>query len=412
VITPFGPDILLLPLTMNFGKLAGTGFEEVFAATTEFKPLTAVFVSEYVLLLKGLFVLAGASLLVNVRRLSPWTAGTFVTGVVLSFVYMRLMGFGAVVGAYALLDNLPGAWEQLRAFRPSLAAAAKKAAPVAALGVAVWIASLSADAVTGDLGIRTGDMRAFGEMRFNLAHPWKAAAFVAEHDLEGNCFCNYDIGSFLILALPERNRVLIDTQLLYTYEYYFRYDRIMKGREPLQPLLDRYGAGFVLLKHESGDVVRMLRALLADPDWRLVYLDECAAIFLPVKGENGDRAAALRVDLDDGDPKRHLSDDAKTDARAFTTLGDFFAKVGRPGRAKGLYLEAVEKRPGLFTAWNNLGVILMNEGHAREAMHCFTESVRRNRRYEKPRKNLRTLLERGALDPADPEVKKARALVD
>ncbi|MHC4777590.1 MAG: tetratricopeptide repeat protein [Planctomycetota bacterium] len=410
-ITPFGPKVLFSPVSVYLGSVPEEGWSQIQAMTREFKPLSSVFLNEHLRVFQVLVVAACASALINWKRARPWMIGGFLALVFLSFRHIRMAGFGAVASAYVLLENLPGVWSRVRSTLPSVAVKTKRISLFAATLTVAGIGYLLIDAGTGNLYFRTGEMKSVGKLKSNLFYPWKAVEFVDENRLEGNCFNNYDVGSFLAFSLPESNRVFIDTQLFYSYDFYFTYDRISRGEIPLQPLLEKYGVGFALFKHQSRDVAHLLRVFSRDQAWAPVYLDECAVIFLPRTKGNLSAINRFGIEFENCDGKELLSDGSNSDPRAFTALGDFFVKIERPRQAKDLYVEALERNEDLFTAWNNLGVILMKEGRAKGALTCFVKAIRLNSRYDRARKNLKILLGLGKWERGDPDVQEARDMV-
>jgi tetratricopeptide (TPR) repeat protein len=58
-------------------------------------------------------------------------------------------------------------------------------------------------------------------------------------------------------------------------------------------------------------------------------------------------------------------------ADVLSALGSANLKLGRLGQAKKLLKRAVEKDEKFVPAWNNLGVVLSNEGNLREAKRVF-----------------------------------------
>jgi tetratricopeptide (TPR) repeat protein len=409
-VTPYGPKILVI----FFASTIGGGGEKaaVMESIREFAPLSSFLSTGPVTAAKLLLFLGLGAALLGLWKRRVWLPVTAVLGVVMAWLHFRMIGFGVATAALALAAFLP---EGIGLVQSRWAGAVPRLR-LAALGIAVlaaaWTGAKAADALDDSLYVRQASLRTAGARRANLMHPWRAAAFVREQGIRGPCFNNYDTGSFLAFALPRENRIFIDTQFLYEPRFYFRYDRIMKGELPLGEEMQRYGLAFVFLRHISPETTRLLRELVRDRGWCLAYLDECAAVFLPRRGPNGALARRLELNLDEGDPVRFLWQGEAADPRAVAALGDFFARLGRPAQARTLYERALSREPRLFSAWNNLGVILMRAGDAEGALRCFLESIDRMGGYEKPRRNLDSLLKSGAVPLNHPLGEKARSLVD
>ena len=411
-VTPYGTSLAFYPLAGLLSNVSGDARSDVFASVREFDPIGTFFRSDFLLLWEILLSAAALVAIANWRRPKVWLLGTLIATSALSILHARMLGFSAVAAALVIADGCPSIVDAIRKTWPRLAMRLGHLSVAGAVLAAAGIASFSADAVTGSLFIRNGDLRTFGKFRDNLHHPWRAVDFVRRNGIEGNCFNNYDVGSFLAFALPEGTRIFIDTQFLYSYDFYFRYGDVMDGRAPWKPLFEKCGIRFVLLKSGSSDVKNLFRDLYQDPRWRLVFLDECGIVFLPRDPAGDAIAPGIEIRIDSSDPMSLLSEGAASDPRAYVKLADFLLEAGVVGKARILYVNALEKSPGLFTAWNNLGVILMDEGDSEGASRCFLASLRIRGDFDKARRNLRKLFYSGRLDTRNPEYERARSVVE
>jgi tetratricopeptide (TPR) repeat protein len=83
--------------------------------------------------------------------------------------------------------------------------------------------------------------------------------------------------------------------------------------------------------------------------------------------------------------------DNRPDAEALYQVGKRHHQDGREVEARGWYEKALQVDPGLVTALNNLGVILMAEGNYPEAQRRFEKAVRLEPQYVDPCYNLACL---------------------
>ncbi len=406
-LTPYGPGLVLVWAGAMAPSAEGA---DVMKSVAEFAPLADFFDTIFLLAFKALAACAAAIFLLTARKTRFWPMLAFAACAAMSFMHFRMIGFASVAAAFLIVfsaPNLASSAARLRWFTPLRL---KIASAAAAAATALCVSLTASDAFGGGLFLRNFDLRRFGETQGNLHFPWRAVEFVKEKGLEGNCFNNYDIGSFLALALPHGNRIVIDTQFLYTREFYFEYGNVMEAKAPIAPWIAKYSIGFVMLKPSSGEIMEVFRLLYADPEWRLVFIDEGGAVFVLAGHPNWARSGCKAIDLDKADPESLVSRGRDSRPEDMAAMADFLVRAGRPERAMGLYLTALEREPGLVTAWNNLGVILMNRGEARGAFRCFEEAVKVNGRYGKPRKNLRRLLDSGMLAPGSEEARTAEEL--
>ena len=91
----------------------------------------------------------------------------------------------------------------------------------------------------------------------------------------GPMYNSYNWGGYLLWALPQEP-VFVDGRTdLYDDEFLREYFKVMFIRPGWRQVLDRYGVRLVLTERDS-----FLAAMLAtQPDWRLVYSDDLAAIY-------------------------------------------------------------------------------------------------------------------------------------
>ncbi|MDA0281715.1 MAG: hypothetical protein O3B13_08800 [Planctomycetota bacterium] len=117
--------------------------------------------------------------------------------------------------------------------------------------------------------------------------PLGAISFIARHDLSGNLLTDYGWGQYVIWHLHSRVRVAFDGRYRTVYpadvERKFLEFQTLKFNETQMlngvattPMLDEFGTDIVLLPNDRGPVAYMNQR----PDWRLVYRDGQASIFV------------------------------------------------------------------------------------------------------------------------------------
>jgi hypothetical protein len=106
------------------------------------------------------------------------------------------------------------------------------------------------------------------------AVPVRAVEWLRQSGLTGPMYNSYNWGGYLIWALPERP-VFVDGRTDVYDEFLLEYVKVMYARPGWQTVLDRYGVRLALTEHDS-----FLAAMLAtQPNWRLTYSDDQAAIY-------------------------------------------------------------------------------------------------------------------------------------
>lgn len=110
--------------------------------------------------------------------------------------------------------------------------------------------------------------------------PLGAASYLAEHRLPGRIFNDFQSGGVLLRALPGRRVFIAGNTSLYPPEHLALYrTQILTGRIPADALPARFGVEVAVLEHASLETPRLLSSLAHSRSWKLVYLDEAAAVF-------------------------------------------------------------------------------------------------------------------------------------
>jgi hypothetical protein len=105
--------------------------------------------------------------------------------------------------------------------------------------------------------------------------PVRAVEWLRQNRLTGPMYNSYNWGGYLIWALPEEP-VFVDGRTDVYDEFLLEYVKVMYIQTGWQAVLARYNVRLALIERDS-----FLAMMLAtQPDWRLVYSDDQAAIFV------------------------------------------------------------------------------------------------------------------------------------
>ena len=201
--------------------------------------------------------------------------------------------------------------------------------------------ALAAGLVWGIVNGASFQLRA-AEWRF----PVGAATFLRDHSIGAHLFNTYEDGGYLIWrGLP----VFIDGRSL--SENVFQDYRLVMGTPPGDPRRDatlaRYGVDSVVLnafEYNSGIIypVALAMAEPSESDWKLVYDDPAAMVFLRNPPSDIPALDKSRIlDHLEAECTLHVTRDPEFSLCA-RTLGDLFLRLGDRGRARrnlALYLE-------------------------------------------------------------------------
>lgn len=114
--------------------------------------------------------------------------------------------------------------------------------------------------------------------------PVAAVAYLLEAQPPGQLFNEQRFGSYLIWAAYPAYRVFVDPRIeLYTVAIWQDYLDISAAKVGWQEKLEAYGVRTLLLSPKSQP--DLVRAAGASPEWRQIYTDEAAVIFVRVGAE-------------------------------------------------------------------------------------------------------------------------------
>lgn len=201
-----------------------------------------------------------------------------------------------------------------------------------------------------------------------------AADFVERVDLKGKGFNNFNVGGSLILGAP-RHPIYIDGRNEVTGEDFFR-----SYLEILQParfdtFLQTFNIEYVVLSHSN--MMHLVRQLLAEDKWSVVYYDSVAVIFVRKDGPNGHLPPANLPAPMRGEEERwaYLKEieikPSAIDSFSRWLLGGeelplekeqtgiFLLTAGRWAEAERPLLEAAITAPNFWETLNNLGSLYM-----------------------------------------------------
>ena len=165
------------------------------------------------------------------------------------------------------------------------------------------------------VGVRVADavsnrayLRAPGNVIFGpgVSHwyPERAARFIRREHLPPNLFNDYNIGGYLTWALWPEYRTSIDNRAVPFGSELFHLHRRLLSEPPGSPLWreqsERLGLNTLVvgISRYEGSAGFPLRRFCASAEWRPVYLDETAAVFVRDRPENA--ACIQRLGIDCG----------------------------------------------------------------------------------------------------------------
>ncbi|MBI5476129.1 MAG: hypothetical protein HY964_05260 [Ignavibacteriales bacterium] len=106
--------------------------------------------------------------------------------------------------------------------------------------------------------------------------PVAAASFLRENNLTGKILNHFNFGGFLIYTIPQK--VFIDGRTEVMGEQMFYQYSILWNQIDKKPIIEKYNPDIIIFPHQNEFL--WVHYLRADSNWRLVFVDELAAIYL------------------------------------------------------------------------------------------------------------------------------------
>lgn len=289
LVNPYGLDGALLPF-VQFAKISGASSIQTLIG--ELRPTLETIERvgwghPYALAFLGTLVGGAVSfaVMIEARRLPLDRIVLFAGFAYLGLSANRNVGVFAVVAAMVAGWNLAEAAHARRTRRASYRrAAAPGARAHGVLGVALVVAIVSIVSGAFYEWAREGREFGVGERADWFAHD--AAIFLSQPGLpEHIAAFNMSQAALAIFHAGPERKVLFDPRLEVNTEkmaerYIELYRALLTGDAPWQPRLERLGAQRPAILLDRDTSRPAIARLLTEPSWKLVFIDDVAAVFL------------------------------------------------------------------------------------------------------------------------------------
>jgi hypothetical protein len=335
---PNGLDGALYPLE-QLGMVGGSASRDFFGSVNrELQPSLAALPGPALAAFLGLAALSLLALVGNWRTTPPSDGLLWVAFFWLGIGAVRNAALFAIVATPLLVRNA-NAWLDRRP------AGGRWQRP-AALALVALLALACVDAARGGLHARVHrTYRAPGLGVSELSFPHGAVDWLDRFRPPGPVAHDMRDGGYLLWRLYPDYRSMLDGRLeVFGAETFRRLS--LDGPAALERLDAEYAFGAVLQRQGIGQADAMLGHLIADPDWRLVFVDDVAALFVRERIAREAGFAALDLSAPDLFPPLGGGRSAEDAARVHVRAG-FFAAVGRFDRALAVWEEGLARFPEL-----------------------------------------------------------------
>jgi tetratricopeptide (TPR) repeat protein len=178
------------------------------------------------------------------------------------------------------------------ATRNGLASLGLASAPLLLAGSAGLVAAVT----TNTYYHWNGTTREFGLGVLEGRFPVRAAAFAREAGLPARLYNDLTSGGYLTWDAPVQGGVFIDGRLeVYDTRFFSEYVTALSNPVAWKQQAERYGINTVFLFHRWSNRHHLIRFLVRDPAWKLVYHDEVAILFVRAHGKEGILAKAREI---------------------------------------------------------------------------------------------------------------------
>jgi tetratricopeptide (TPR) repeat protein len=397
LLNPYGLEGLLFPLTL-FTRAGG--IENIFAgAISELQPpLSGYNLTTPLKYFAAFIALSGIALAADYKNLRLSHIIIFGGTAYLAISARRSVPVFVVAILPIAVEHASNVLDRLRTrLFTNRATLAQSTSIVLCLAFCIALALQITSVVTNKYYIADKRAERFGFGFKEQLFPHAAFAFLKENGVRGPFFNNLDIGGLFIWEMYPGEKVFIDPRLeVNTAEVFADYRRAMAQPPSFAALSDKYSLNAVVISHTSQDALFLVPVLYYSPDWKLVYLDPLAAVFVRNSERNADLIGTNAIDmasdevpilapddLNDTAPTalRRLFDKlAPTDgsdlqAQNLFNLGLVFLVSGLPEHAASHFEAGLKLMPLLPEGHYNLGLAYERMGRADLALAHYVRTL-------------------------------------
>jgi len=372
------------PLSVFFG-LAGDNkifFDHIMELQRPFT--TSNIFSDNYIYYKILILISAFSFIFNRRKVDISSFLVWVIFLGFSLAAVRNLIYFAAAAYMVLMVNVISIfWENLVPLRFSSPKFKHITVIVGKIGLMVWMLNFGVS-MTGD-GYFDFDTYMRKSEFFGVskrAYPYKAVNFLAQKQIKGTFFNDFNSGAYLVGRVYPNIKVFIDGRTeLYGADFFENYEKIWR---------DGNAHVFTYYEHKDNitgaflnnikqsiprDVLRMFHSF---KNWTIVYLDDDAVIFLKQTPYNKPFIDRYAVDLNKWKPKPMdilKLGTRRIDPFPYENRAYILEVLGADEAAIEESREAIRVEPGFAPAYNMLGKIYAKHKEYRKAFENYRLGV-------------------------------------
>ncbi len=228
---------------------------------------------------------------------------------------------------------------------------------------------------------------------FGLAsyfYPSGAINFIKKNSISGNCFNYYAAGANIIKDLYPQVKPIMDGRLCYPLDFIALYAKSFKDKEAFSKIMKQFDIDIILMDFDHPEILLFLEEIR--DQYPLVYFDNNSMIFLKrdkkfeelIKKYEIKEISPVYVSgyKESGDINKIEQEMQKLlninpSNRLFVMYGNLLFQKGNIDEALNYFYRVVESSDpnAKAEAYNNIGVIRLNEGKFKEAKGLFRKAL-------------------------------------
>ncbi len=238
--------------------------------------------------------------------------------------------------------------------------------------------------------------------------PVKAVKFLQKHQVTGNIYTDYNVGSYVGYHLYPAVRLFMHSLCLYySLENYRLYSAIAEGTVNPTSVILPYHIELFVINHNQHENYALVRWLFETPDWLLVYADETTLVFAAAESPFVRRNKLVRIEL----ASMRQKPDIAGSASKLVDIGNLMLDIACADEAEAAALQALKLDPDQAVALSILGMVECMRGDWYKALSRFVASAESDSSYVVPRQNIQRLFAQCIrFEPHNPLHQKARKL--
>lgn len=332
LFNPQGIKGAIYPLSV-LGQLSGKGkivFQYIMELARPITPKTVMDMRSF-LFYKAMILGSLFTFRINSKRLDISAFAIWACFLLFSFLAIRNIAYFCVVSAFVALDNVRTAFRDGKTL--PLQNLPKRIKMIAYYATAAFLLFYTGKGTkqyleSASYNFDTYELKSTLWGTSELRFPKKAIDFLLKHDFPGRIFNDFNSGAYLVGRVFPQRQVFIDGRTeLYGPDFFENYVAVGEGKKKnLEETLRRYDIqGFFLTTPQHDLHMGLVKYLCQHPQWKIVYFDEFALIFLKDTPANSSLIKRFHFYLKGWSPPEP---DFLRIGIAFRNPGPFLARAG------------------------------------------------------------------------------------